>query len=101
MSKPVLYYALISGYSVWGYPIMKVTSESKSQIYGSVDNEPSHRRKDTIKAKFNTYDKAVAKRDGIKKIVESYKPKTKELNDAMNKLHYAELKEIEDFLNEK
>ena len=100
-SKPVLYYALISGYSVWEYPIMKVTSESKSQVYGSVDNEPSHRRKSDVKAKFASYDEAVARRDGVKAIIEKYAPLHSELSKQMNALHAKEYKEIEDFLNER
>lgn len=98
MTRPILYYALVSGYNL---EIMAVTSENKSQIYGSVDSVGSHRRKDVVKAKFNSYEAAEKARAGVKEIIKSYEPKYKALSKQMNDLHYEELKEIQTYLENK
>lgn len=99
MKNEALYYTIVTGWSAFGSPIMKVTSEKRNQVYGSVDGEPTHRRKEDTRGKFYTIEQAEACRKRIKEIVERYAKEYKRLNDEMNKFHRAEYAEIEDLIN--
>jgi len=99
MTSKALYYTIVTGWSAFGSPIMKVTSEKRNQVYGSVDGEPTHRRKDDTRGKFDTIEKAEACRKGIREIVQRYAIEYKRLNDEMNKFHRSEYAEIEDLIN--
>lgn len=99
MTSKALYYTIVTGWSAFGFSIMKVTSEKCNQVYGSVDGEPTHRRKDDTRGKFYTLEQAEACRKGIKEIVERYAVEYKRLNNEMNKFHAAEYAEIEDLIN--
>lgn len=94
-----LYYTIVTGWSSSGFPIMKVTSEKRNQIYGSIEGEPTHRRKDDIRGKFETLEKAEACRREVKEIVERYSLEYKRLNAEMNKFHASEHAEVEALIN--
>lgn len=94
-----LYYTIINGYHPFGFPIMKVTSENKKQIYGSVDGVSIHRRKEDARGKFKTIEEAETVRCQINEVMKRYSLEYSRLNQEMNKFHASEHAEIEDIIN--
>jgi len=94
-----LFYTLKRAWWAGGWDVMRVTSENKGKLYGSVDNNGMHCRERDTRGRFATEDEARDRIAAVEKIVALTEPGIAEKQRAYIAAQEAQRKAIEDVVS--
>lgn len=86
--KTTLYWGVVREPYGDSFTVMRVTSENRHAVFGSIFDRPTHCRSDRVYARHQTEEAAASRIEAVRKIAADYAPRIREARRQLDTLEH-------------